>query len=88
MVYAILLVLLFGRHGHASTEEERLVKNLFKGYNKLIRPVKNASDYVVVSLDLFLLQLINVVSIARLATIKTPPNLINRSRLSTKKNKS
>lgn len=44
-----------------SEEEERLVKSLFKGYNKLIRPVRNASDHVVVTLDLFLLQLINVV---------------------------
>lgn len=62
MVFALLFFLSFGRNANTSTEEERLVKNLFKGYNKLIRPVRNASDYVVVGLDLFLLQLINVVS--------------------------
>lgn len=62
MVFALLFFLSFCRNANTSTEEERLVKNLFKGYNKLIRPVRNASDYVVVGLDLFLLQLINVVS--------------------------
>lgn len=43
-----------------SSEEERLIKNLFKGYNKLIRPVRNSSDHVVITMDLVLLQLINV----------------------------
>jgi hypothetical protein len=46
-----------------SVEEERLVKHLFKGYNKLIRPVKNSSDFVLIKMDLVLLQLINVVRI-------------------------
>ncbi len=46
-----------------SVEEERLIKNMFKGYNKLIRPVRNSSDYVVITMDLVLLQLINVVRI-------------------------
>jgi hypothetical protein len=45
-----------------SLEEERLIKKLFKGYNKLIRPVKNSSEHVVITMDLVLLQLINVVS--------------------------
>ena len=45
-----------------SSEEERLIKTLFKGYNKLIRPVRNSSDHVVITMDLVLLQLINVVS--------------------------
>ena len=46
-----------------SLEEERLIKTLFKSYNKLIRPVRNSSDYVTITMDLVLLQLINVVSI-------------------------
>ena len=46
-----------------SVEEERLLKNLFKGYNKLIRPVKNSSEHVVITMDLVLLQLINVVCV-------------------------
>lgn len=49
------------KHEKCSEEEVNLVNKLFKGYNKLIRPVRNASDHVVVTLDLFLLQLINVV---------------------------
>ena len=44
-----------------SLEEERLIKTLFKSYNKLIRPVRNSSDYVIITMDLVLLQLINVV---------------------------
>jgi hypothetical protein len=47
---------------HFSTEEEKLVKNLFRGYNKLIRPVKNSSEFVLIEMDLSVLQLINVVS--------------------------
>lgn len=43
-----------------SLEEERLIKTLFKSYNKLIRPVRNSSDYVIITMDLVLLQLINV----------------------------
>ncbi len=46
-----------------SLEEERLIKTLFKSYNKLIRPVRNSSDYVIITMDLVLLQLINVVRI-------------------------
>ena len=46
---------------HGSLEEERLIRDLFKGYNKLIRPVKNANDQVVVEMDLTLIQLIDVV---------------------------
>jgi hypothetical protein len=48
---------------NCSMEEEKLLKNLFKGYNKLIRPVKNSSEHVVITMDLVLLQLINVVCI-------------------------
>lgn len=45
-----------------SDVQEKLIKNLFKSYNKLIRPVRNSSDHVVITMDLVLLQLINVVS--------------------------
>ena len=45
-----------------SLEEERLIKTLFKSYNKLIRPVRNSSEHVIITMDLVLLQLINVVS--------------------------
>ena len=61
LVYFVKILAL--NHVKCSTEEERLVKNLFTGYNKLIRPVLNSSDHVLIKMDLVLLQLINVVSL-------------------------
>lgn len=46
-----------------SEDEERLVRDLFRGYNKLIRPVRNMSETVEVQFGLSFIQLINVVSI-------------------------
>ena len=43
-----------------SQEEERLVRDLFRGYNKLIRPVQNMTQKVEVSFGLAFIQLINV----------------------------
>ncbi|KAF7990057.1 hypothetical protein HCN44_009000 [Aphidius gifuensis] len=43
-----------------SEDEERLVRNLFRGYNKLIRPVLNSSDTVLVHLGLTFTQLLSV----------------------------
>lgn len=45
----------------ASPDETRLVKDLFTGYNKVVRPVTHFSDPVVVTVGLQLIQLINVV---------------------------
>ena len=47
----------------ASEDEERLVRDLFRDYNKLIRPVKQINDTVTVEVKLSLTQLINVVSL-------------------------
>jgi hypothetical protein len=58
----IVWVIYFPRHVQSSLDEEKLIKSLFKGYNKLIRPVKNSSEFVIITMDLVLLQLINVVS--------------------------
>jgi hypothetical protein len=58
----LILVANVVSQAECSLEEERLIKKLFKGYNKLIRPVKNSSEHVVITMDLVLLQLINVVS--------------------------
>lgn len=44
-----------------SEDETRLVKNLFTGYNKVVRPVNHFSDAVVVTVGLQLIQLISVV---------------------------
>lgn len=46
----------------ASEDEERLVRDLFRGYNKLIRPVQNMTQKVDVRFGLAFVQLINVVS--------------------------
>ncbi|KAA0203358.1 hypothetical protein HAZT_HAZT006672 [Hyalella azteca] len=41
-------------------DEERLVRDLFRGYNKLIRPVENMTHRVDVAFGLAFIQLINV----------------------------
>ncbi|RWS30485.1 acetylcholine receptor subunit beta-like 1, partial [Leptotrombidium deliense] len=43
-----------------SEEEERLVRDLFRNYNKLIRPVKVINETVEVRFSISLIQLINV----------------------------
>lgn len=45
----------------ASSDETRLIKTLFAGYNKVVRPVAHFKDPVVVTVGLQLIQLINVV---------------------------
>lgn len=45
----------------ASNDETRLVKTLFTGYNKVVRPVNHFKDPVVVTVGLQLIQLISVV---------------------------
>ena len=50
--------------GVGSRDEERLVRDLFRGYNKLIRPVENMTQKVEVAFGLAFIQLINVVSLA------------------------
>jgi len=57
-----LVFLLQVMSGLCSQEEERLVRDLFRGYNKLIRPVQNMTEKVAVSFGLAFIQLINVVS--------------------------
>jgi hypothetical protein len=50
---------------NASEDEERLVRDLFRGYNKLIRPVQNMTQKVDVRFGLAFVQLINVVSVIK-----------------------
>jgi len=50
--------------GWCSDDEERLVRDLFRGYNKLIRPVHNMTQTVDVRFGLAFVQLINVVSLS------------------------
>lgn len=53
----------FHKKVNASEDEERLVRDLFRGYNKLIRPVQNMTQKVGVRFGLAFVQLINVVSV-------------------------
>ena len=55
---------LFSVAGVGSRDEERLVRDLFRGYNKLIRPVENMTQKVEVAFGLAFIQLINVVSVS------------------------
>nr|AGK89912.1 nicotinic acetylcholine receptor subunit beta 1 [Pandalus japonicus] len=57
----LFLVLTATLHtGVCSEDEERLARDLFRGYNKLIRPVENMTHNVEVSFGLAFIQLINV----------------------------
>uniref|UniRef100_A0A7N9AUX3 Cholinergic receptor, nicotinic, alpha 1 (muscle) n=1 Tax=Mastacembelus armatus TaxID=205130 RepID=A0A7N9AUX3_9TELE len=51
-----------------SEDETRLVTNLFKGYNKVVRPVNHFSDAVVVTVGLQLIQLISVDEVNQIVT--------------------
>lgn len=64
----------FSVSGNTSDDEERLVRDLFRGYNKLIRPVQNMTNKVDVKFGLAFVQLINVVS-----TISTFMHIISAS---------
>lgn len=44
-----------------SPEEERLLADVFKGYNQLIQPVKHPNETLIVKIALQLVLLINVV---------------------------
>lgn len=52
-----------------SEDEERLVRDLFRGYNKLIRPVQNMTQTVDVRFGLAFVQLINVVCVPYLNSV-------------------
>lgn len=58
LIFLLCSNLVFG-----SEDEERLVRDLFRGYNKLIRPVQNMTQTVDVRFGLAFVQLINVVCI-------------------------
>ncbi|KAM9305697.1 acetylcholine receptor subunit alpha-1-B-like [Gastrophryne carolinensis] len=48
--------------------ETRLINDLFKDYNKVVRPVENFDDQVVVTVGLHLIQLINVDEVNQIVT--------------------
>ncbi|XP_046999899.1 acetylcholine receptor subunit beta-like 1 isoform X1 [Schistocerca americana] len=60
LLHACLLLALVCKPGWCSEDEERLVRDLFRGYNKLIRPVQNMTQKVEVRFGLAFVQLINV----------------------------
>eukprot|EP00093_Oithona_nana_P003052 03052.XXX_31747_50955_1 [CDS] Oithona nana genome sequencing. len=60
LITLLLVSLMQVMPGLCSQEEERLVRDLFRGYNKLIRPVQNMTQKVEVAFGLAFIQLINV----------------------------
>ena len=56
-LWSILLLSIFS--GVGSRDEERLVRDMFRGNNKLIRPVENMTQKVEVAV----IQLINVLGV-------------------------
>ncbi|XP_078696591.1 neuronal acetylcholine receptor subunit alpha-3-like [Branchiostoma floridae x Branchiostoma belcheri] len=59
--YLLLLHLWYGLQGaNASKAEEKLFRDLFRNYNKWIRPVANVSDNVTVAFGVSISQLIDV----------------------------
>nr|ACJ07013.1 nicotinic acetylcholine receptor beta 1 subunit [Nilaparvata lugens] len=63
VIATAMVLLVFGviiPAGLCSEDEERLVRDLFRGYNKLIRPVQNMTQKVDVRFGLAFVQLINV----------------------------
>uniref|UniRef100_A0A3P9JGB4 Cholinergic receptor nicotinic alpha 1 subunit n=1 Tax=Oryzias latipes TaxID=8090 RepID=A0A3P9JGB4_ORYLA len=59
LFYAFQVIILAGA-ASASSDETRLVKTLFTGYNKVVRPVNHYKEPVVVTVGLQLIQLISV----------------------------
>ncbi|XP_041806309.1 acetylcholine receptor subunit alpha [Chelmon rostratus] len=59
-VFSIFHLVIIAGAVWASTDETRLVKTLFTGYNKVVRPVSHFKDPVVVTVGLQLIQLISV----------------------------
>lgn len=55
--------LLFSPKTHANPDAKRLYDDLLSNYNRLIRPVKNNTETVLVKLGLKLSQLIDLVSV-------------------------
>ncbi|KAL5276800.1 nAChRb1 family protein [Megaselia abdita] len=60
-IFGFLFLIFVTLHSvNSSEDEERLVRDLFRGYNKLIRPVQNMTQKVAVRFGLAFVQLINV----------------------------
>lgn len=67
---AAIALLLLVRLGDANPDAKRLYDDLLSTYNRLIRPVSNNNDTVLVKLGLRLSQLIELVS------VKAEPNAL------------
>ncbi|KAG1656575.1 Acetylcholine receptor subunit beta-like 1 [Nymphon striatum] len=56
--FSLFVAVIFNRS--CSEDEERLVRDLFRDYNKLIRPVRNINESLEVTLGISFFQLLNV----------------------------
>ncbi|CAK5088125.1 unnamed protein product [Meloidogyne enterolobii] len=59
LIIILILIKLFS-HLSASDDEERLMMDVFRGYNSLILPMRNDSQPIIVKMTLQLILLINV----------------------------
>ncbi|XP_053554443.1 acetylcholine receptor subunit alpha [Bombina bombina] len=64
----LVFILISVGHVHSSEHETRLITNLFKDYNKVVRPVQRFKDKVEVTVGLQLIQLINVDEVNQIVT--------------------
>ncbi|NP_001079601.1 acetylcholine receptor subunit alpha-1-A precursor [Xenopus laevis] len=64
----LILLFLAATIIYSSEDESRLINDLFKSYNKVVRPVKAFKDKVVVTVGLQLIQLINVNEVNQIVT--------------------
>lgn len=62
LFYIIIVLSLFYENVRANPDAKRLYDDLLSNYNRLIRPVSNNTDTVLVKLGLRLSQLIDLVS--------------------------
>lgn len=63
-----LLLCILAGSASASEDETRLVKTLFSGYNKMVRPVHDFTDAVEVTVDLQFIQIIDVDEVNQIVT--------------------
>uniref|UniRef100_A0A096M9Y1 Cholinergic receptor, nicotinic, alpha 1 (muscle) n=1 Tax=Poecilia formosa TaxID=48698 RepID=A0A096M9Y1_POEFO len=68
LIFITWILCAYSGLGSCSEDETKLVKTLFNGYNKVVRPVNHFSDAVVVTVGLQLIQLISVDEVNQIVT--------------------
>ncbi|KAJ8352043.1 hypothetical protein SKAU_G00235190, partial [Synaphobranchus kaupii] len=68
LLYQVVALIILTGSAQCSEDETRLVSDLFKNYNKIVRPVNHFKDSVKVTVGLQLIQLINVDEVNQIVT--------------------